>query len=227
MRVSEDAIVLKNNKSGEYGVYYEKEEALWLPAVYDSPDVKVRDGYSWVLSASRISEMLSGGSLTVVRDARFLPYEPDQTYQPEFIDPVYTGANPNMIAHVLREQALAEQYGMDPVFRLPESEQERLAVRDGMLKALWERFSDVPFDDPGPGHDLVLAEDWGGFEAGTDREEIWHWFDERYSQGGVHSLLFPDVYTIAANLCARCASARDAASLNVDTRADAPDTMER
>lgn len=40
---------------------------------------------------------------------------------------------------------------------------------------------------------LVLAEPWFNFPAGTDQEEIWAWFDERYS-GGVAKIMFPSLF---------------------------------
>lgn len=39
--------------------------------------------------------------------------------------------------------------------------------------------------------DGVIANSWFIFDAGTDREEIWHWFDEHHSKG-VYSLMFPN-----------------------------------
>lgn len=56
-------------------------------------------------------------------------------------------------------------------------------VCDENVERWWEELADVPFDDPGPEADMVLAEDWGQFEKGTKREEIWHWFDEHHSRG--------------------------------------------
>lgn len=61
---------------------------------------------------------------------------------------------------------------------------------DKQLEELWEELTDVPFDEDDRGL-LWLAEDWFIFEADvTEREDIWHWFDERYSKG-VHALLYP------------------------------------
>ena len=56
-------------------------------------------------------------------------------------------------------------------------------VCDENVERWWEELADVPFDDPGPEADMVLAEDWGQFEKGTKREEIWQWFDEHHSRG--------------------------------------------
>ncbi len=62
-----------------------------------------------------------------------------------------------------------------------------LAERDEQLEDLWERFADVPMD---PDTEKI-EEDFLHFPKGTDREDIWHWFDERHSKG-VAYLLYGD-----------------------------------
>lgn len=42
-------------------------------------------------------------------------------------------------------------------------------------RSLWEEFGDVPIDN-----NDCITEDWNGFEAGTDRFDIWHWFEEEF-----------------------------------------------
>lgn len=59
---------------------------------------------------------------------------------------------------------------------------------DIYLEVLWDELGDVPFDENESG-ELILAEDWYHFKAGTERDEIWHWFDKLYSYG-VYSLLY-------------------------------------
>lgn len=49
---------------------------------------------------------------------------------------------------------------------------------DWQLEKLWKLFGDVAIDDA----DAIL-EEFLGFPEGTNRFEIWHWFDERYSRG--------------------------------------------
>lgn len=51
------------------------------------------------------------------------------------------------------------------------------------LERLWEEFGDIAIDD----EDRILSP-FLHFEAGTDRFEIWEWFDERYP-GGVNRLM--------------------------------------
>lgn len=62
--------------------------------------------------------------------------------------------------------------------------------RDAAIAQLWNELEDVPFDFNEESPDGMLAEDWAGFKAGTDRLVLWHWFDKNFSRG-VHSLLFP------------------------------------
>ncbi len=69
---------------------------------------------------------------------------------------------------------------------------------DTELEKLWRIFGDVPVDDS----DGVL-EEFLGFPEGTDRIEIWQWFDERYTKGVV-SLLYPE--GVAGKMCGRCGS---------------------
>lgn len=52
------------------------------------------------------------------------------------------------------------------------------------LKRLWDEFSDVPVDD-----NDGIERKFLGFERGTDRMEIWKWFDERCPHGLVKDLL--------------------------------------
>lgn len=43
------------------------------------------------------------------------------------------------------------------------------------LKELWEQFGDVPINE-----NEEIDVEWEDWEKGTDRFEIWHWFDEQY-----------------------------------------------
>lgn len=59
---------------------------------------------------------------------------------------------------------------------------------DLFLETMWRELEDVPVDENESG-ELILVEDWYQFKAGTERDEIWHWFDKLYSYG-VYSLLY-------------------------------------
>ena len=56
---------------------------------------------------------------------------------------------------------------------------ETLRERDTQLEKLWKQFGDVPMNPDTE----KMEEPFMDFPAGTDREEIWHWFDERHSKG--------------------------------------------
>lgn len=54
---------------------------------------------------------------------------------------------------------------------------------DTELEKLWKLFGEIPIND----NDAIL-EEFLGFPEGTDKMEIWQWFDEIYS-GGVVALV--------------------------------------
>ena len=51
-------------------------------------------------------------------------------------------------------------------------------VNDREVENLWDELEDVPIDE-----NDCLDVAWQGWDKGTHREEIWHWFDERHSKG--------------------------------------------
>lgn len=57
-------------------------------------------------------------------------------------------------------------------------------VDDKKLEELWQELGDVLFVED-EGKRLVLSSDWLHFEPGTEREEIWKWFDKHHSNGVV------------------------------------------
>lgn len=74
----------------------------------------------------------------------------------------------------------------------------KVDATDYDVEKLWEEFEDVLFIEAKDFFSseaykedltLVLASDWQGWEAGTPRENIWHWFDKRHSKG-IHWLLY-------------------------------------
>lgn len=75
---------------------------------------------------------------------------------------------------------------VDENLRYPDKARvQTLEERDRYLEQLWAEFADVPMD---PDTECI-EEDFLGFPHGTHREEIWKWFDERYSKG-VHYLIY-------------------------------------
>lgn len=62
---------------------------------------------------------------------------------------------------------------------------EPLRDRDEELEEMWSLFADVPVNP----ETECIEEPFAGWGAGISREEIWHWFDERYSKG-VYALMY-------------------------------------
>lgn len=54
------------------------------------------------------------------------------------------------------------------------------------IRELWQQLGDVPVNE-----EDEIDEDFDIWEKGTDKFEIWHWFDEKYEQG-VYKLLYPN-----------------------------------
>ena len=55
---------------------------------------------------------------------------------------------------------------------------------DTELENLWKSLEDIPMNE-----NEQLEEDWFIFSKGIDKEEIWHWFDERHYKS-VYYLLY-------------------------------------
>jgi len=56
---------------------------------------------------------------------------------------------------------------------------QTLRERDAVLENIWAKFGDVPMNP----ETECIEEDFVNWPAGTHREEIWHWFDQRHSKG--------------------------------------------
>ena len=69
-----------------------------------------------------------------------------------------------------------------------EIENECNRIIDILIEELWNELEDVLFIEKDNGT-LILASAWNEFDAGTDRETIWHWFDEHHNKG-IHWLLY-------------------------------------
>jgi hypothetical protein len=77
---------------------------------------------------------------------------------------------------------------------------ETLRERDTQLEKLWKQFGDVPMNPDTE----KMEEPFMDFPAGTDREEIWHWFDERHSKGVAYLLCNEDVSNVQQASRAYC-----------------------
>ena len=69
------------------------------------------------------------------------------------------------------------------------------AQYDYALKQLWAELTDIPMN---PDTER-MEEQFLHFPAGTEREDIWHWFDERYSKGIVKYSVLNDAQQIFAS----------------------------
>jgi len=58
---------------------------------------------------------------------------------------------------------------------------------DKELRQLWRDFGDTPIND-----DDEIEQDFLNFESGTDRFDVWHWFDAEYSHGV--AMIGPDIH---------------------------------
>lgn len=79
------------------------------------------------------------------------------------------------------EYAYYEAYLIE---RWSASNMDTLQTRDAKLEQLWGEFADIPMNP----ETEKMEEPFLHFPAGTDREDIWSWFDERHSKGVVYLL---------------------------------------
>jgi len=53
------------------------------------------------------------------------------------------------------------------------------------LAIYWEALGNLPVDDDGK-----IEQSFLHFPAGTDREDIWHWFEDRHPEFCVHKAMY-------------------------------------
>ena len=58
-----------------------------------------------------------------------------------------------------------------------------ILVTPESLETFWSELGDIPVNNDG-----IIQESFLWWPKGTDREDIWHWFDEKYP-GGVIKLM--------------------------------------
>lgn len=95
------------------------------------------------------------------------------------------------LAEMLEVKADGDSFDWDSMYiDLPDSVVEKigqaqtLRERDKRLEELWSQLEDVPMD---PDTERLEAP-FLHFPAGTSREDIWRWFDERHSKGVAYLL---------------------------------------
>ncbi len=86
--------------------------------------------------------------------------------------------------------AWTEKYGTNYSWTVVETPDNPLTIPqrsdiDRQLENLWQQFGDIPMDP----ETECIEEPFLDFPAGTFREEVWHWFDERYSKG-IYNLMY-------------------------------------
>lgn len=84
-------------------------------------------------------------------------------------------ADGNAMSDMLKEAAdVIEMYDINL--------REYGAVPEAM-EMFWDKLGDIPVNDDG-----IIQESFLWWPEGTNREDIWHWFDEKYP-GGVKKLM--------------------------------------
>ena len=67
-------------------------------------------------------------------------------------------------------------------FMLNMDEEFYQMVTDAQAEKLWAKLTDIPFDEDPEGR-MLLPDDFALWEKGTEREDIWEWFDRNHSKG--------------------------------------------
>ena len=66
-----------------------------------------------------------------------------------------------------------------------------MVMTDKLLAEWWNRLCAIEVSDDGTLlQDFRIPEAGQSWKAGTDREEVWDWFDQHHSKG-VYALMFP------------------------------------
>lgn len=55
-------------------------------------------------------------------------------------------------------------------------ERSMLRINKDLVKELWDDFGDVPMNP----ETECIEDEWGSFETGTERQTIWHWFEDTF-----------------------------------------------
>lgn len=58
-------------------------------------------------------------------------------------------------------------------------------VNDVFVENLWKKFGDIPINE-----DDTIDEDFYIWKKGTDKLDIWHWFDDNHSLGLAKGLMY-------------------------------------
>ena len=100
----------------------------------------------------------------------------------------------NYICETMQRKSLNNNYSVNYVNGLTSKDLQdfiandfitiKMNLQDKEMESLWEELEDIPFIEDEEGRLILdLAEPWHGFEPGTTKEEIWHYFDRNHSKG--------------------------------------------
>lgn len=100
----------------------------------------------------------------------------------------------NYICETMQRKSLNNNYSVNYVNGLTSKDLQdfiandfitiKMNLQDKEMESLWEKLEDIPFIEDEDGRLILdLAEPWHGFEPGTTKEEIWHYFDRNHSKG--------------------------------------------
>lgn len=103
----------------------------------------------------------------------------------------YVDPSPNSckfyVPSLCMDVVLSENNEKVTELRFPKLPSDR-AFRDAAVEELWDNLTDVPIDP----ETEELDEPYYIWPKGTDKEDIWHWFDEHHSKGVAYLLGFAD-----------------------------------
>lgn len=88
----------------------------------------------------------------------------------------------DVIERAIRDTVQANEENADGLWYVEAEFDEQTNEK---LRALWHQFADIPMNPETEEMEMPFMH----FGPGTNREEIWHWFDERYI-GGLYNLLY-------------------------------------
>lgn len=168
----------QTDKTGAFRVYVNGRSFHVLASVDDVG----RDGLWEHISVTPINQKRcpTWEEMAAIKDMFFDPEEEAVQFHPKHSRYVN---NHEYCLHIWRpvNGKLLRSPGSEP------GDMETLKARDAQLEGLWAQLGDVPMDPDTE----KLDEDWFIFPHGTDREEVWHWFDRRHSKG-IAYLLYKD-----------------------------------
>jgi hypothetical protein len=75
---------------------------------------------------------------------------------------------------------------MQYIYSILQSLEQDGVSKERVVKALWAALGDIPIDD-----DEAIDIPFLHFLKGTDRYEIWHWFEDTFDIS-VHELMYPN-----------------------------------